>query len=286
MEFKEKIGIIDVGGGLRGIYPAGIFDYLLDNDIHIPYCLGISAGSANVASYISRQKGRNKVFFQEYSSDRKYMSIWNLITKGSFVDLDYIYGTLSNEGGKNPWDFDKAIKSEQEMVVQMGNAKTGKADYIYKKDFKKNNYGFLCASSCIPIVCKPYTFNGVEYYDGGVVDPIPYKKAFGDGCTRVIVVLTRPRDFRRTLGRDSKSYKKLQNKYPEFVKALYNRPTLYNSELEEIINDLEPQGKVLLIAPDDICGMGTLTKDKAKLQKLYEKGYKDGEKIKEWLENI
>ena len=62
----EKIGIVDVGGGLRGIYPAGVFDYLLDNKIYLPYAIGVSAGSANVASYTARQKGRNKVFYEEY----------------------------------------------------------------------------------------------------------------------------------------------------------------------------------------------------------------------------
>ena len=45
-----KIGVVDVGGGLRGIYAAGIFDYCLDNDINFDTCIGVSAGSANVAS--------------------------------------------------------------------------------------------------------------------------------------------------------------------------------------------------------------------------------------------
>lgn len=273
------------GGGLRGIYASGVFDYLLDNQIYIPYCLGISAGSANVASYVARQKGRNKVFYQEYSFEKEYMSLKNLVTKGSFIDLDYIYGTLSNEGGKYPWDYDTAMKSNQEMIVQVSNAKTGKSEYVYKKDFKKNNYWFFCASSCIPIVCKPYEYNNVKYYDGGITDPVPYKKAFEDGCSKVIVILTRPRDYKRKLGKDARFYKKLKKDYPNFVDALYNRPDLYNKEVKEIIEDYEPKGKILLIAPDDICGMDTLTKDKEKMERLYNKGYKDGNKIKEYLNN-
>lgn len=30
---KMKTGIVDVGGGLRGIYAAGVFDWCLDHDI-------------------------------------------------------------------------------------------------------------------------------------------------------------------------------------------------------------------------------------------------------------
>lgn len=274
------------GGGLRGIYTSGIFDYLLDNKIYIPYCLGISAGSANVASYVSKQKGRNKKFYEEYSFEKEYMSVRNLIKKGSFIDLDYIYRTLSNENGKSPWNYDAAMKSDQEMVVQISNAKTAKPEYIYKKDFTKNDYWYFCASSCIPIVCKPYKHNNNYYYDGGIIDPIPFKKAFEDGCTKVIVLLTRPISCKRKLENDAKFYKALKNKYPDLMKAMYNRPEVYNKQIEEIKEKYELSGEILVIAPDDVCGMKTLTKDKTKMELLYNKGYKDGEKIKLYLENI
>ena len=46
-----KLGVIDVGGGLRGIYAVGIFDYCMDKGIAFDLGIGISAGSANLASY-------------------------------------------------------------------------------------------------------------------------------------------------------------------------------------------------------------------------------------------
>ena len=51
-----KIGVIDVGGGLRGIYAAGVFDWCLENGVKFDYGIGISAGSANLASYLSGQR--------------------------------------------------------------------------------------------------------------------------------------------------------------------------------------------------------------------------------------
>lgn len=53
------MGIVDVGGGMRGVFGCGVTDFLLDNDITFDYCLGVSAGSANLASYVvkaARQK--------------------------------------------------------------------------------------------------------------------------------------------------------------------------------------------------------------------------------------
>ena len=284
-KINEKVGIIDVGGGMRGIYGAGIFDYLIDNNIEIPYCIGVSAGSANVASYISKQKGRNKPFYQDYSYEKKYMSFHNLLHKGSYIDLDYIYGTLSNEGGRNPWDFDKAMASSQEMVVAATDAKKGKPKYFTKKDYERNDYGMLKASSCIPIVCKAYKWKGGEYFDGALTDPIPYKKAIKDGCTRVIVVLTRPIDYRKQTT-EARLYHRLKKSYPNMVEKMYARCDLYNTQLEDLLENYVPSKKAFVIGPDDVCNVDTLKRTKENMEKLYQKGYKDGEKIEEYLKQI
>lgn len=280
---QEKIGIIDVGGGMRGIYGAGVFDYLLDNKIYLPYCIGISAGSANVGSYVARQRGRNIHFYEEYSFEKEYMSMRNLRKNGSYIDLDYVYGTLSNEDGKNPWDYDTAMKSESDMVVVASNAETGEPEFFYKKDFVKNDYGMFKASSCIPVVCKPYEWRGKKYFDGAITAPIPIEKAFEDGCTKVIIVLTRPINFIKKEGKMAILYKKLKKPYPKFTEKLYKRCDLYNNSIKKVVNEYLPKGNVIVIAPDDCCGMDTLTKDKEKMEMLYKKGYKDAEKIKEFV---
>ena len=42
---------------------------------------------------------------------------------------------------------------------------------------------------------------------------------------------------------------------------------------------LEKQGKLLILAPDDIGKMKTLSKDRTQMEILYRKGYEDGELI-------
>lgn len=104
-----KLGIVDVGGGLRGIYAAGVFDYCLEEGIRFDLCIGVSVGSANVCSYMAGQKKRNYMFYTEYCFRREYMSIHNFIFRKSYIDMDYIYGTLSNSAGENPLDY-QALK--------------------------------------------------------------------------------------------------------------------------------------------------------------------------------
>ena len=283
---SEKIGVVDAGGGLRDIYGAGVFDYLLDNNINLDYGIGVSAGSANIASYLAKQKGRNKVYYKDYSFRKEYLSFHNFLTKGSYINMDYIYGTLSNEGGEYPLDFDTMMKNKSEMVVVASNAKTGKPEYIYKKDFAKNDYGMFSASCNIPILDKPYKWRGTEYYDGGITDPIPVKKAYEDGCKKVIVIITRPVDFRKQDNNKKFVYNKIKKQYPEFTEKLLNRCELYNKTLEDLIQNDVKEGKVLIVAPEDDFNMKTLEKDKNKLEAMYQEGYNDGEKIKDFLSKI
>ncbi len=50
-----------------------------------------------------------------------------------------------------------------------------------------------------------------------------------------------------------------------------------------LAQDYAKQGNVLIVAPDDTCGVDTLKKDRDALKRLYEKGYSDGEKITDYL---
>lgn len=278
-----KTGIVDVGGGLRGVYAAGVFDYCLDEDIQFDLCIGVSAGSANVTSYIAGQKKRNYAFYTEYPFRREYMSLRNFLFKKSYLDLDYVYGTLSNADGENPLDYQSIISSPIEFLAVATEAKTGNARYFDKNDLHQDDYSVLKASSAIPFVCHPYEVNGAHYYDGALSDTIPIKKAFECSCDKVVLILTKPKDILRTTGKDGIFADRIQKKYPRSAERLRNRAEQYNRGVA-LANEYEVQGKALIIAPDDTCGVDTLTKNRDALQKLYEKGYRDAKAIRTFLD--
>lgn len=78
------------------------------------------------------------------------------------------------------------------------NAKTGEAKYFDKNDLHQDDYSVLKASSAIPFVCHPYEVCGIPYYDGALGDTVPIEKAFELGCDKVVLILTKPKDVRRT----------------------------------------------------------------------------------------
>lgn len=280
-----KIGVVDVGGGLRGVYAAGVFDYCLDSNIRFDLCVGVSAGSANAASYVAGQKGRNYPFYVDYPFRKRYMSVRNFFFKHSYLDLDYIYGALSNSDGENPLDYPAIINSRTELIVVASNALTGEVKYFSKADLKQDDYGILKASSAIPFVCHPYQVNGVPYYDGALGDPIPVEKAFQMGCDRVVVILSKPKALLRLPGKDISFAKRIQKKYPLAADNLRRRAERYNQGVV-VAKRYEAQGQALIVAPDDTCGLETLTKDRAALDRFYQKGYYNGAAITDFISKI
>ena len=279
-----KIGVIDVGGGFRGIYACGVLDYCLDENIRFDLGIGVSAGSANLASFIAGQRGRNYIFYTEYGLRKQYASLSNFIRKRSFIDMDYVYGTLSNHDGENPLDYAALRDNLMEFIIVAANAVTGEAAYFDKQDIRQDKYDVFKASSSIPFVCKPYYIQGIPYYDGALGDPVPIEKAFAVGCDRVVVLLTKPENVLRTSKQDEKLAARIRKKYPAAAKKLRQRANRYNEGIA-LAQEYAKQGKVLIVAPDDTCGVSTLSRDPTNMRNLYEKGYADGKKVKYFIQN-
>ena len=277
-----KAGVVDVGGGTRGIYGAGIFDWLLDHGVSFDYGAGVSAGSANLVTFQAGQRGRNFRFYDTYAFRKDYMSFRNFLRIGSYVDLQYIYGTLSNSDGEDPVDYDAFMSNPAELEIVATDARTGKPVYFNKRDIRKDRYEFLMASSCVPVACRPWPVGKRVYYDGGISDPIPFRRALDAGCDKVVVILTRPKDTPRTPGKDPWFARLLKRRCPASARALARRAETYNRSLEEA-KALETQGRLLILAPDTIEGLKTLSQDHGRLEALYWKGQADAERIPDFL---
>ena len=279
-----KLGFVDVGGGTRGIYGAGVFDYLMEENISGDYFIGVSAGAANGASFLAKQPRRNFVFYNNYAFRKEYMSFKNYLKTGSYINLDYIYSDLSSSKGEYPLDYRAMKKNPMEFEIVATDARTGKAKYFNKNDLVIDNYDPIKASCCLPVLCEPYKVKGVPYFDGGISDPIPFKRAFEAGCDKVIIVLTRPKDYFRESIKDKKFVRLLRRSYPKAAKAFAKRSLVYNESLREAI-DMEKKNKVIIVAPTYIGNLKTLTQDHEQLENLYEMGRKDAKKLLT-LENI
>lgn len=278
----QRTGVIDVGGGLRGIYAAGVFDRCLDDNVSFDVALGISAGSANICSFLAQQWGRNYRYYTDYAFRKEYMSPQNFVRTGSYIDLDYVYSTLSNSDGEDPLDYATLAASNTDWRVLAEDAITGEAHYFGPDDIALDRYDVPKASCAIPGVCKPYVIDGVAYFDGALGDTVPIEAAFEMGCTKVVLVLTRPIDRPRTSKSDDRMARLIRSKYPKSAERLHGRAERYNFGIE-LARELERDGVLLIVAPEDTYGVKTLTRDHEALERLYLEGYFDGARIKAFL---
>lgn len=256
------------GGTLRPIFSAGVMDALLDNNITFPYCIGVSAGITNGVSYISKQKGRNLEVVTKYRNDNRYLSYRNFLRCKSIFGLDFVFNEIPNN--LIPFDMDTYRKYPGKVLVGVTNAHTGKTEYLNGKDLD-DKATMLRATCAIPLLFPVIKINGKEYYDGGLCDPIPIKKAIADGNTKHLIVLTQPKGYKKELSKKNILVAKLLNKkYPNLKTPLLNRHNHYN-ETVKFCEQLESEGKVLILRPE--YNLDSFEKDINKLKSSYDHGY-------------
>lgn len=262
------------GGGMKCAYNAGILDVFLDHQITFDYCIGVSGGAGNVASFVAGQRGRNIRFFTEHIHSPQYFGVKSLLKTGNLFGLQYIYGDLTNSTGKDPLDFPAIMRNPAEYEVAATNAVTGEAEYFGKEDMKQDDYRPIMASSAIPAACLPVEINGVPYYDGGISDAIPVRRALEKGCDRIVVILSKQRDYVRKPQGMRFLYSTLCRKYPKIIEDIDRRHITYRENLQEVF-DLEKEGKAFVFAPSEHVKVGTYSMDEKTERILYDLGMKD-----------
>lgn len=284
-------GLIDVGGGMKCAYSAGLYDYFMDNGIEFDYYLGVSAGSMNLLSYIAGERGRNIRMYRSSATSSDYLSISNFVHTGAYMNYEKVRSDFYAEDGPDPFDFPTFYKNEKPFVISVTEAETGRTVYCDKSQMKDRDHllDIVSASCCLPMVSKPITIDGKNYFDGGLAEPIPFRRAFEDGCDKLVVVLSSPADQKREklLGVNIIGSALLRD-YPAIADILEDRHVIYNYMIR-CMKEYERQGRALVLSPEDIPGAFSLVKDLDVIDKLYENGYRDGlnnsKEIERLLEN-
>lgn len=269
-----KIGLVVEGGGMKCAYNAAILDAFLDHGITFDYCIGASGGAGNLASYLAGQRGRNLRFFTEHIHSPGYFGLRSLLKTGDLFGLQYIYGTLTNSTGKDPLDFAALQKNPAEYEVVVTNARTGKAEYKGREAMAQDDYRLFMASSAIPAACRPVELQGVPYFDGGLADAIPAARALERGCDRLVVILSKNRDYVRKPQGMRPFYALRCRRYPQVVSLIDHRHIAYNRNLQQVFG-LEKQGKAFVFAPSRPVQAGTYSMDEKTERDLYALGMED-----------
>lgn len=275
-------GMILEGGGIRGIYTAGVLDCFLEEGIEPEALFGVSAGIVNGINYVSGQKGRSLRVNTEYLKDKRYLSFYSLLTTGNIFGVDFCYNILPNK--LIPYDYKAFENSNIHCFAVVSNLITGQAEYRLCRDMHKD-IDYVRASASLPLLSRVVKIKGSLYLDGGVCDSIPLAASIRHGYRKNIVILTRPQGYRKTPSHMLTAVAHTYHDYPKFVQAYRTRHIRYNSALD-LTAKQEAQGNAFVLRPSRLIKISRLEKNPERIYSMYELGYRDAKKALPALKNF
>ena len=185
------------------------------------------------------------------------MGFKSWITTGNFINKQFAYYDMPFK--LDVFDEKTYSKSKTNFYAVMTNIETGKAEYSKVVNCTVQIED-LRASSSLPFLSKPVEIDGKKYLDGGIADAIPIEKALEDGYDKIVIVLTRPIEYRK---------KKSNQLLP---KLFYH-----------LIEKLQKKKKIYVIRPSKLIEISRVEKDPNKLQAMYDLGVEDYKQLKKEL---
>lgn len=265
-----KIALVLEGGAMRGMYTAGVLDVFMDYDIKVDGIIGVSAGALFGINYLSKQRGRVIRYNKKYIKDKRYISLNSLLKTGNIINKDFAFNSIPFKLDK--FDEDTFRKSKADFYVTITNVETGKAEYV-KITNTKRQMEYFRATAAMPFISKFVNINNQNYLDGALADSIPIEKCKELGYDKIIVILTKPLNYKKR--KPISLFTKLKyRKYPNLVYAINNRYMMYNKTIEDL-QKYEENNEIFIIRPSKKIKMKRIEKNTKKLDEMYNLGIND-----------
>ncbi len=268
----SNLSLILEGGGMRGMFSAGVFDAFLEKELVFPHIAGVSAGACNILSYMSGQKGRTRRIIEDYVGDDRYCSVKNWLRTRSLFGFDFILNDIPRH--LIPFDYDAFYKYPGRLEVGSTDCGTGESVWYTQMDMGRN-FTPVRASASLPFLAPIVHFDKRRLLDGALTDPIPFDRGQRAGYDKFVIVLTRNKGYRKSSTVPAALVKLWYKHYPLLQQILAERPQNYNKQIEAV-EKLEQEGKAVIIRPQQPLTIDRLDLDKEKLLALYDHGYDCG----------
>lgn len=268
-----QAGLVLEGGGMKGIYTAGVLDFFLEKGLEFSSVYGVSAGACHMCSYLSKQKGRALDISIDYLDSKKYCSIESLLMTGDLFNVNTCYHLIPDY--LYPYDHEAFGQYQGKAYSVVTNIATGRPEYLRLRDLRRDIIK-VQASASLPLVSRNVKIDGKYYLDGGISDSIPLQKSIMDGNRKNIVVMTKETGYIREAasGAQLALIKARYLKYPKVYELMEDRHFRYNDTLK-YIESRQAGGQAFVIRPREKSKVGRIEKDKEKLLALYKEGYRD-----------
>lgn len=244
MDKKEYILIVE-GGGLKGIFSAGVLSVLGLEQLNISKYIGVSSGALNLAFILNKRVSLFKEMAEFCLKEKRLFNLKNIFFGKNIIDLDWLFNYLVRE--------EKIDFNLDALDVACTEAESAKSFLI------KSSMESVKASCAPPFYYKtPIELGGLKYIDGSFSNPLPIHSLIEKN-----IIVIRNKNIREpktnTLEKiffyNNKNYREALDKraldYKEAIKLAHERNNIivvepkdirtkfHSSSLDKINNDYD-----------------------------------------------
>lgn len=190
----RRIGLVIEGGAMRAVCSAGgaaALAHLGLTDV-FDDVYATSAGAMNASYFLSHQPDSGiRVYFENCTT----AAFLNPLRFWKVIDVDYIFDRVVTV--EKPLDVARIMTSPARLFVAVADRATGDGRVIDTQRCDTPLLQVLKAATAIPVLYnRSVLIDGRLSLDGGMAIPFPLEQALANGCTDVLVLLTRPAGHR------------------------------------------------------------------------------------------
>ncbi|MCW7551923.1 patatin family protein [Endozoicomonas gorgoniicola] len=276
---QPKTALIVEGGGMRGVFAAGVLDAFADKR-HKPFAgyYGVSAGALNLLSFLSGQRGRNLDIYTGTCLEPNFISLARHIRGGNLFDLDWFFERISKQFTIDSRRFYQTLESSL-MTVVTTCTRTGYPVYheITPDTDRVDLFNILKASSALPMIYRsPIHVDERTLMDGSLSDPLPVIRAIEDGFNDLVIIRTRESNYRKTASSSNRLLAWQFRKQPELSSLIRQQYAIYNETLDQLDDFRERGISITEICPETPLNSTRSTRNRNRLVADYHRGYAIG----------
>lgn len=256
---------------MKAAYASGVLSAFEEHG-HRPFdaLYGTSAGGA-LAAWFAAGQARFAERTWDYAADQRILSYRRFASGGPLLDHEALLDIVYLQ--EMPIDQDAIRRAGHPVIVTAVDVETGQP--VYQDLRHAEVIPWLKATGRLPLASGPaVSIAGRRYLDGGIVDPIPVRKAIADGHTRLTVILNTPPGRRKADNRWMARY--TARRYPALADGITRHADIKHEALDFLA--ALPKGVAAhVIQPDRPTGLHRLTRDLGKIRAAIAHGRADGE---------
>ena len=261
---KPTTALVIEGGGLRGAFSAGVAAELAAAGVPaFEDIVAVSSGAPTAAYLATGRPEDGLAIWRRYTHGSQLIAVRNLSRGRPLMDIDRLIGVFERVV---PLDAARLARSPTRLWIGVTDCRTGEGRRVLATP--RNVFELLRATMALPVANgRVIDVDGTLAIDGGVVAPIPLDHALGLGRDRTLLVLTRPRTYRRRGGAISAwmigwTYPR----YPAVRRAMARHDRSANAVLDRI-DALERTGAIHVIRPEAPLPLGRLSRDRGAIER-------------------